>query len=237
MRISRFAAAIYLGTVVLGLSGCATSTGNLTPIDQVPMYGGMDRAANPRLKKGDDEFIGNVTRHYGSREKASIAFAEQGFAFYQRNENAKAMRRFNQAWLLNPNNPDAYWGFSVVAHDKGEYCEAIDLMETGLSKGPLHKSYMPDLAVLYAACALHGNLSTGQEQQRHYDRSNELFLAAEQDSEVSKPYLYFQWARTNNALGRYDEAWAAVKKYREHTDEPFDRELLDRLSKNAPEPK
>src|SRR5438067_5904966 len=107
------------------------------PIDQVPMYGGLDRSSNPDLKAADEKLIEETTRHYGSRAAASAAFANQGFAYYRRNDLQNAMRRFNQAWLLNPDNPDAYWGFASVLSDQQRFCEGTKHMETALGKGGL----------------------------------------------------------------------------------------------------
>jgi len=67
------------------------------PIDQVPMYGGMDRSAVPELKSGDESFISSVVAEFGSREKASNAWVNRGFTLYQQDDLAGAMRRFNQA--------------------------------------------------------------------------------------------------------------------------------------------
>src|SRR5690242_16215311 len=89
----------------------APQRGRSLPIDQVPMYGGMDRQSVPELRRADEALIAGASASFGSREKAAVAWAEQGFRFYKANENDKAMRRFNQAWLLDPKCPDVYWGF------------------------------------------------------------------------------------------------------------------------------
>ena len=93
------------------------------------MYGGLDRNSDPSLRAADEKLIADTARHYGSREKASAVFTGNGFAFYGRDDLANAMRRFNQAWLLDPNNPEAYFGFAVVLHDKGKNCEAATQFE------------------------------------------------------------------------------------------------------------
>lgn len=71
IRIAMFGQALML-------AGClATSTENQrTRIDEVPMYGGMDRSQVPELKAGDDKFIADVSRHYDSREKTSGAWVK-----------------------------------------------------------------------------------------------------------------------------------------------------------------
>ena len=41
-----------------------------------------------------------------------------------------AMRRFNEAWLLNPKNYQAFWGFGAVLSEQGKLVEAIEQLET-----------------------------------------------------------------------------------------------------------
>jgi hypothetical protein len=186
---SRIAQLLLVGS----LAGAGHAAGRI-PIDQVPMYGGMDRAANPTLKAGDEKLIADTTKHYGTRRKASMAFVNTAFNYYQQDNLDYAMRRFNQAWLIDPDNPEVYWGFSTVLHDKGEYCDGLRLLEIGVSKGPMQKGYMPDQAVLYAACALHSKSLSADQKAAHFAKSEDTFKAAEQEREVPKPYLYFQWA-------------------------------------------
>ena len=207
------------------------------PIDQVPMYGGMDRSQYDVLNKADERLIEDVTQQFGSREKASMAFVEAAFSYYQRGDNQKAMARFNQAWLINPNNIEVYWGFSSILHDAGKYCEGFKILELGLAKGSLQAGYKPDLAVLYAGCAMHGEQVTGDEKKQYLKKSTDIFIEAESDEAVPKPYLYFQWARVLNAQEQYEQAWAIVKKYRSVTDTPFDERLLKKITNNMAEPK
>jgi hypothetical protein len=105
------------------------------PIDQVPMYGGMDRSSQPALRAADERFIAEVSEKFGSRENASKAWAEQGFSFYQRDDLPNAMRRFNQAWLLKPDNPEVFHGFSSVLYDKGDNCGAMRMGERAVTLG------------------------------------------------------------------------------------------------------
>ena len=50
----------------------------------------------------------------GSREKASKEFAGKAWLEISKGHEANAMRRFNQAWLLNPKYYQPYWGFGVL---------------------------------------------------------------------------------------------------------------------------
>src|SRR5258706_3516970 len=104
-----------------------------TRIDEVPMYGGVDRNSVPELKSADEKLIADTSAHYGSREKAAEAFIEQGFRFYNQDNLVQAMRRFNQGWLLDHNNPQVYWGFGAVLSDQEKMCEAMKHFDKRLS--------------------------------------------------------------------------------------------------------
>jgi hypothetical protein len=44
-----------------------------TRVDEVPMYGGLDRTKFPELVEADKQFISGAMQEFGSREKASQA--------------------------------------------------------------------------------------------------------------------------------------------------------------------
>lgn len=71
--------------MALALVGClaTTSASDNKNIDQLPMYGGLDRQSVPELKAADEELISGATKEFGSREKASDMFVEQGIRYYQ----------------------------------------------------------------------------------------------------------------------------------------------------------
>ena len=101
-------------------------------IDQEPMYGGMDRQSVPLLREADEDFITKVTKEYGSREKASLLWVNQGLKWYRMDNYAMAMKRFNQAWLLDPKNPLAFYGFAIVYHDEGQNCRSKEMIDRSI---------------------------------------------------------------------------------------------------------
>jgi len=99
--------AILPGLLACCLSGaCAMPAGN--PIDQLPMYGGVDRWVHQNIADTDRIFSEKMVQQFGSREAAAAHQADYAFRLYQSDNYAKAMRRFNQAWLLDPENADVY---------------------------------------------------------------------------------------------------------------------------------
>src|SRR5215475_824148 len=92
--------------------------------DTLPIYGqpGITRPEN--LNKLDEDVIRDATFRFGNRQAASRALAEQGWANVRRGMFDVAMRRFNEAWLLNPKNYQAFWGFGAVLSEQGKLVEA-----------------------------------------------------------------------------------------------------------------
>jgi tetratricopeptide (TPR) repeat protein len=205
------------------------------PIDQVPMYGGMDRNAIPELKAGDEKLINDTTKEFGSREKASAAFVENGYAYYQRDDLVNAMRRFNQAWLINPQNPQAFSGFAAVLHDKKKDCEAMEMMEKALSLNPpVYQGIYADAGQLIALCALNDKTLSAQAKEKLLARSEEIYRKAE-EVEINKGYLYKSWTSTYFLRGQYADAWKTVAKLRKAGRNPDER-FLAPLREKMPEP-
>lgn len=218
-------------------AGClATSHANQqTRIDEVPMYGGMDRTKYPELQAGDEKFISDVTQHFGSREKASSVWVEQGFRFYQQDNLGMAMRRFNQAWLLNPSNPEVYAGFGSVLHDQGKNCEAMQMMERALALNPpTFQGIYPDAARGITLCAVSDKTLSPEAKTALLARSEALYKKAE-EIEPNKRYVYGSWATAYYWRGQYSEAWDMVSKERAAGGKPSEQ-FLNLLREKMPEP-
>ena len=221
------------------LAGCGTpsaGTSSRIPIDQVPMYGGMDRSAYPDLKRADEELIAGAVASLGSRRDASNAWVNRGFELYRKDDNPGAMRRFNQAWLLDPDNPEAYWGFASVLNDQGRFCESVKMVELAFSKGSIQPGFLPDAGAVYAGCTMDAAVDA-ETKRRYAARSDELFAEAMAQPSVLKDYALVQWTRALYFRGDYRGAWEKVARYRRETGREFDPVMLRELNAKLPEPK
>ena len=199
------------------------------------MYGGIDRSAEASLREADAKLISETTRHYGSREKASAAFAGNGFAYYGRDDLTNAMRRFNQAWLLDPDNPEVYWGFGVIRHDQGKNCEAMGFFEKAASYGRYVQGMAPDAARVKVLCAVEDKALTSEGREALFSRAQEIYAEA-LIKEPNKGYVHASMATAFYWEGKYAEAWASVRLAQEsgaRLPEQFSRLLRDKM----PEPK
>jgi tetratricopeptide (TPR) repeat protein len=183
------------------------------PVDEVPMYGGVDRRSIPELKKTDDDFIERTSSNFGGREQAAKRWVEQGFAFYNRNDLSLAMRRFNQAWLLDPKNPEVYWGFGAVLHDRGQAFGAYEMEKRAYDLGLRDAGFLADfgrVAILRVVEAK--DLSTAQRNS--FVEEAERYYAEAEKSGQKLGYVYDSWATAKYWCGDYVGAWDKVRAAR-----------------------
>ncbi len=201
----------------------------------LPMYGGMDRQSDPVLKGADDALIEGTTREFGSRSAASKRFADAGFEYYFRDDLATAMRRFNQAWLLDPNDPDVYYGFMAVLNDRDMHCEARRMGEKAFELG-LERSAetLADAGREHALCAMQDVTLDDSTKSDHIKRSSEYFTQA-LILKPNSPYVYGLWATASYRLGNYAAAWHYVALQRKHGGRPG-KQFLKMLKDKMPEP-
>lgn len=203
---------IIVLSVVL-ISGCA-ATQSSTRVDEVIMYGGIDRSSIPELKSGDEEFISKVIDGYGSKDKAARAFIDQGFNFYNQNDYGMATRRFNQAWLLDPTNPEVYHGFASITYDKGDNCGAMEYFDMAMAYDTSRLKqneigFLADNGMVTSLCALQ---KQGDTKSNLLKKSNSLFLSAERIGKTQ--YLYDKWGQALYWQEEYSKAWEKVFKVR-----------------------
>lgn len=96
---------------VLLLAAVAASADPL-PMNQLPMYGG--HAKTEEMKNADADFIASIEKQGLSRAEGAKQMLKQGWAAWGKRDMATAMARFNQAWLLDPENGNVYHGFALV---------------------------------------------------------------------------------------------------------------------------
>lgn len=194
----------------------------LNKIDQLPMYGGYNRNTQPQLKQADEALIHKATSAAGSREKAAEAFVRRGFAYYYQGDLSNAMRRFNQAWLLNPNNPDAHWGFAGVYAEQGKTCEARTLLDKVLALGVDKAEWYADAARLDVLCTVaQPNLPT--QEKVHYLQESETFYTKAlslASSDAEKAYVYGSRAVAYRSLGKNEQAEKMEALQKQHGRKP-----------------
>jgi len=160
----------------------------------LPMYGGEDRKNNVELLKKDNEFIVKSTRSFSSREHAAEGYVERGFEMYSQNKFDKAMQRFNQAWLLNPDNAYIYLGYGLLYNNKKNSCMAVAMFTQAQKKGLNESGFLSDYAYTITNCAL---TKEKQLQKELFNDANDLHKQSSQSPNKSlQAYAYHLWAKS-----------------------------------------
>ncbi|QDV04884.1 hypothetical protein Poly30_03780 [Planctomycetes bacterium Poly30] len=184
------------------------------PTNILPMYGQTDRS-QWLVSAADKQFIAQTSAAFGGRESASEVYAQKGLKFYLEDQYEMAMKRLNQAWLLDETNPDVFYGFACVYQDHQNYLEAGDFAATSIELGQEHPVRMADCAFLIAAQAGARVPTEGVPSQaeivRIQDQLRPLFARALATAAPSdRGYVQLQAFKTQVNVADYEEAWRSA---------------------------
>ncbi len=83
------------------------------PASEIPMYGDPDKPK--KLNANDAAFIASIEKSGHTRQEVAKDVMFTGWGLFAKRDYKGAIRRFNQAWLLDQENPDVYHGFAVIS--------------------------------------------------------------------------------------------------------------------------
>ncbi|RSK39590.1 tetratricopeptide repeat protein [Hymenobacter perfusus] len=79
--------------------------------NEVPMFGGQPKT--PEQRAADQQFIATALQQHGTAQAAAHVYTNFGWGYLQQGSPVVAIKRFNQAWLLDSTLADVYYGFSA----------------------------------------------------------------------------------------------------------------------------
>lgn len=126
----RFQALFLLVTIIL--SNCENETKGQQPDNTKPMYGEV--AKSEEYKKVDEEFKKESLEKFKTIDSSVHVHIDQAWRYFYNNDLKTAMKRFNQAWLLNGEYPDSYFGFAALLDMQKNDSEARRFYKMALTK-------------------------------------------------------------------------------------------------------
>lgn len=169
----------------------------------LPKYGAQ--AKNDAQKAADEKFLATIDSYYkGDRKKAAEDVATRGWQFLRQGNAPDAMRRFNQAWLLDSSNGSALWGMAAFEAGMGKLNESLALF----AEADRIVGVDIDFAADYAKA-----LGIAGAQTRNQPMVNDAFARFARVYEKAPQHtLNLQnWAITLFYVGNFAEAWKKVK--------------------------
>jgi tetratricopeptide (TPR) repeat protein len=101
------------------------------------MYGAPKIPRPSLLRAADERFIRTASAEFsGDRKLASVSATGQADRALDRGDLDVAMRYYNQAWLLNPENHEVYEGFARVLIRRGQPVEALTHLRKAIELCP-----------------------------------------------------------------------------------------------------
>ena len=222
----------------ISFSGCGAHQGNSRE-DTVAMYGQPQIPRSEALKAADEDFIKRTTASYGgSREKASKVWWKEGDRYIGQGKLDAAMMRYNQSWLLNPNNYLPYWGFARVELERDRFDESIEHFEKAiqLCDDQYEKvALLSDAGVAYSFKAAQiSQKDKLAERIRYFKKANSYFKESA-DLDPTYGHVWKRWAQSLFREGNYSESWVKIKKAKSLGVTGID-DFVQALTKAMPEP-
>src|ERR1700733_5120132 len=90
--------------------------------NEIPLYAG---GLTPEQQKANEQLVAGIDHdrlaHGMSRAQCAQHAIMRGWQYLNSGDPLSAIKRFNQAWLLDPNNANVYWGLGSAQSTLGEY--------------------------------------------------------------------------------------------------------------------
>jgi predicted Zn-dependent protease len=91
------------------------------PVNEQPFYGFVEKSA--ALREADDQFLTGIVQLTGSRQAAFRQTVTRGWRALNMGNSSEAALRFNEAFLLLPEESEVYHGLAAVAQARFNYVE------------------------------------------------------------------------------------------------------------------
>ncbi len=196
-RIKTFFLTLLALLCLAGSVACAEESALL------PKYGPEPKSA--AQKAADAAFIAKIDdRFQGDRQKAAREVSSRGWQLLREGHGPEAMRRFNQAWLIDPADGNALWGMAAVQADLGNFDSSLQLFAEAEAFVGDDITFQADHARAIAiAGASRSNSALLDEAFNRFARIHR---------QAPEHMLNLQnWAITLFYVGDYAAAWEKVK--------------------------
>ena len=164
-----------------------------TGLNTIPMYG--ETVKSPELIESDKQFIETTMKSFKDRQSASIYFCGKGWEFIRSDYLNIAMKRFNQAWLLDSTYYGVYWGFAVVVTERDtNYAQAVHFFEYANKKMPNDANLLADYGKSVANYSMWQKPKfTKEKKEILYNKSDSLYAKAIELNPKSLDRYYQSW--------------------------------------------
>lgn len=194
----------------------------------LPLFGGMPRTKQQKIE--DEAFLKSCEKIFPNRHEGSSFFAERGWEYLAEGELDTAVHRFNLCYMLEPENVESYWGLGVICYHRGQFQEAVVLLEKGLKISPDNTGLMVD------AATLHLQIYEQTKSVQDLNLSQQL-LNKSLAIDTLNANAYMKMAIVQYHQEDFDKAWEHLHRCRDIDFKSIDLTFLTQLMLKKPDPK
>ncbi len=205
---------IFIILLSFFFSNCSESQQIDKNINTIPMYGNVDKSKDHI--KADSIFIERCLSTFNNKEEASKYYLSKGWEYFYDGNKDLAIKRFNQAWLLDSLNADIYWGFGNILGQHLKFEESIIHFEKSLKINPNNAKVLESAATSYG--------------QLFYNTKNKLYL--EKSIDCLKKSLELE----NNNARVLAQLAAAYSYFHDKTEARKYLKMADEINPNTVNP-
>jgi len=115
------------------------------------------------------------------------------------------MFRFNQAWLLDAENENVYWGFGAIYCNFNDFQNGLMQYEEGLKLNPKSTNILTDKATLYKIRYVKSHDESDYNEAIKLFKQSYFFDTKNQNTLFKMSACYFMKHDCSNAWRYYDE--------------------------------
>ncbi len=191
------------------------------PIDVLPMYGGVVK--NDVELASDSLFIDQVTKLV-DRKTAAAGIVEGAWQFFQKGDDSTAMKRFNEAWLLDKENADIYKGYITLASEN----DSLDSLHAYAQKVVEQNPSLATVQCFLGAIDTNRRLK-GQAFKKQYLDAAESEFKKGLAIDGKNPFCHLNFAAALFYNEKYQEAWDHIETNFNLPNDRFDENLILRI--------
>ncbi|GAA4003395.1 hypothetical protein GCM10022408_13690 [Hymenobacter fastidiosus] len=193
-----------------------------------PLFGGLSVAAAEGVM--GPAFLPDIARSFPSRAEASRFFSTKGYEYLTEGQLDTARYRFNLAWLLDQQNPEAYRGLGIISSRQPTPDAAITLFAQGLAIAPANAGIMSDLGASYL-------LRYKQTRKKKDLEQGLTYLEKATAADPANATAWQQLAQGYFLREEYPKAWEAVHQGQSLNMTSIDFDFIGELQAKLPDPR
>ena len=161
------------------------------------------------IAKVDDDFVNEVlSLSNGDKRNASNHACNRGFEYFNNNDAKTAIKRFNQGWLLDHENPCIFAGYGYMYGKYEEYENATAMYERAIELTNQDKEYFwvyVDYSEIMLQCYHFSKERIDCLNKAEENLNKATAISDEPKVHRSLAFLYYE-------KGEYEKTWVEVHK-------------------------